>query len=192
MEEIVIQAIGVVAMILTIGCYQFKKRAHILLAQYLGNALWCIHYFFLGAYTALIMNALNVFRGIIYSLDKKWAKHYAWVFLFAILSTILGIITFDKWFSVLPIIGTVIATFALKISHENTLRKVYIISVPPWICYNLLAKSYPGAISSLFTMISLVVAIIRYREKKTKNTLQQKIEKFEKVDSEIFAKNDKE
>ncbi len=187
MEDIIIQAIGIVAMILTIGCYQFKKRAHILLAQYIGNALWCVHYFFLGAFTALIMNALNVFRGIIYSIDKKWAKHYAWAFGFAILSTVMGILTFDKWFSILPIIGTVIATFALKISHENTLRKVYIISVPPWICYNLLANSYPGAFSSAFTLVSLVVAIFRYREKNNKVKLQEEV--FENSEKQVQENN---
>lgn len=166
--QIIVQAIGVVAMALTILCYQLKQRKFILLMQYSGNALWCVHYFLLGATTALIMNALNVLRGIIYSIDKKWAKSKIWIFVFLILSTTLGIITFSEWYSVLPIIGTAIATVALRINDENTLRKVYITSVPPWIVYNVLANSIPGAISSTFTLVSLVIALIRFDGLKTK------------------------
>lgn len=167
--QIIVQAIGVAAMALTILCYQLRQRKFILLMQYSGNALWCVHYFLLGATTALIMNALNVLRGIIYSIDKKWAKSNIWVVIFLIISIVLGIVTFSEWYSVLPIIGTAIATVALRINDENTLRKVYVTSVPPWIVYNVLALSIPGAISATFTLVSLVIALIRYNGIKTKN-----------------------
>lgn len=167
--QIIVQAIGVVAMALTILCYQLKKRKYILLMQYSGNALWCVHYFLLGAPTALIMNALNVFRGIIYAIDKKWAKSVIWVIVFLAASVTFGILTFTAWYSVLPIIGTVIATIALRIGDENTLRKVYIFSVPPWIVYNILAHSVPGAVSSAFTLVSLIVALIRYDKPKKRS-----------------------
>ena len=161
--RIIAQAIGIVAMILTILCYQLKKRNRILVMQYTGNALWVAHYFLLGSFTGLIMNALNVVRGIIYSIDKKWAKSNVWIVVFCAASITLGVLFFQAWFSVLPIIGTVIATIALRIPDENTLRKVYIFSVPPWIVYNLLVRSIPGVISATFTLISLIVALIRYK-----------------------------
>ncbi len=161
--KIIVQAIGIVAMALTILCYQLKQRKYILLMQYSGNLLWVVHYFLLGSTTAVVMNALNVFRGIIYSLDKKWAKSKIWIFVFLALSISLGIITFNEWYSILPIIGTAIATVALRINDENTLRKVYITSVPPWIVYNALANSLPGTISATFTLVSLVVALFRYK-----------------------------
>ena len=119
--QIIAQTIGIVAMVLTILCYQLKKRSRILIMQYTGNALWVVHYFLLGSFTGLIMNALNVLRGIIYSLDKKWAKSIIWIFIFCAASITLGILTFQAWYSVLPIIGTVIATIALRIRDENTL-----------------------------------------------------------------------
>lgn len=160
--QIIVQAIGVVAMILTIMCYQLKKRNHILLMQYSGNALWVVHYFLLGTFTGLIMNALNVVRGIIYSIDKKWAKSYIWIFIFSALSIALGVLTYEAWYSVLPIVGTVIATIALRIRDENTLRKVYIFSVPLWIVYNAIVFSIPGTVSATFTLVSIVVALIRF------------------------------
>ena len=151
--QIIAQSIGVVAMALTILCYQLKKRSHILVMQYTGNALWVVHYFLLGSFTGLIMNALNVVRGIIYSIDKRWAKSNVWIVVFCAASITLGILFFQAWYSVLPIIGTVIATIALRIPDENTLRKVYIFSVPPWIVYNALVRSVPGVISATFTLI---------------------------------------
>ena len=160
--RVIVQAIGIVAMTLTILCYQLKKRNSILIMQYTGNALWVVHYFLLGASTGLIMNALNVIRGIIYAIDKKWAKSWIWVFIFASVSITLGIMTFQAWYSVLPMAGTVIATVALRIPDENTLRKVYICSVPPWMVYNALVLSIPGTISAVFTFVSIIVALIRY------------------------------
>lgn len=130
--------------------------------QYTGNALWVIHYFLLGTFTGLIMNALNVVRGLIYASDKRWARSIVWVFVFSAASIAFGVITYEAWYSVLPVVGTVTATIALRISDENTLRKVYVFSVPPWVAYNVIVHSVPGAISSIFTLISIVVALIRY------------------------------
>ena len=169
--QIIAQSIGIVAMILTILCYQLKKRNHILIMQYTGNALWVVHYFLLGTFAGLIMNALNVVRGIIYSIDKKWAKNNVWIVVFCAASITLGILFFQEWYSVLPIIGTVIATIALRIPDENPLRKVYVFSVPPWIVYNSLARSVPGVISATFTLISITVALIRYKGFKKKEKI---------------------
>jgi|GEM_PF-619067 len=160
--QIIVQAIGIVAMALTILCYQLKRRSHILLMQYTGNALWVAHYFLLGSSTGLIINALNVVRGIIYASDKKWTKSYIWTVLLCIAAVALGVLSFSAWYSVLPIVANVISNIALRIKDENTLRKVYITSVPPWIVYNGIVGSIPGVISASFTFVSIVVALIRY------------------------------
>ena len=173
--DVIVQAIGVVAMILTIGCYQLKRRRFILTAQYSGNVLWCVHYFFLGAWPALVTNALNAVRGFIYSLDKKWAKSNIWVAVFIVLPITaqlillyLKLVDFNTWYSYLPIVATIIAAVALRIPDENKMRTTYITSVPLWIIYNALAGSIPGTLSAAFTLVSLIVALVRYRKKRSK------------------------
>lgn len=170
MLNILIQAIGFVAMFLTITAYQYKKRKHILLSQYSGNALWCVHYLLLGTYTAVLLNLINVLRGIVFSINKKWAKGIIWAYIFSAICIAAGILTYQNWYSILPIAANVLSTWALEIKHENTLRKVYIFSVPPWIAYNALVGSISGCASSAVTMLSLIVAIVRYDrlEKKEK------------------------
>ncbi len=159
---VIVQAIGVIAMTLTILCYQFKKRSHILIMQYTGNALWCAHYLLLGGYTGLALNLMAVARGIIYSLDYKWAKSFIWAGVFSAITIASCFLTYEAWYSILPTVGTVIATIGLRISDENLLRKLVLIAQPPWLAYNLIISSYPGAIATSFTIVSLVVALVRY------------------------------
>ena len=161
--QIIIQAIGIAAMSLTILCYQLKKRNHILMMQYSGNALWCVHYFLLGTYTALALNFIAVFRGIVYSIDKKWARSNIWVVVFCSFTIAFGIITYENWYSLLPTLGTTIATVALRFKNENNIRKGYLAAQPPWLAYNILVGSIPGALTTSFTIVSVFVSLIRYK-----------------------------
>ena len=77
-----IQALGLVPSILCFTSLQSGSRSRILRLQMVCCVMWAGHYGLLGAYTAVLTNAVGLFRAILcYHNDRPWAKHKGWVVL---------------------------------------------------------------------------------------------------------------
>ena len=70
-----------------------------------------------------------------------------------------------KWLELLPIGGALLQTCGLWFNNEQTIRKFALTGAPFWLVYNFLSQAYGAAIGSLFTIISVVIALMRYRAK---------------------------
>lgn len=67
MMDIFIQAIGIVAMIISLVAVQFKFRKHILATHIISSVLWLAHFLLLGAITGAMMNVVGVVRLYVFS-----------------------------------------------------------------------------------------------------------------------------
>ena len=77
-----IQALGLVPSILCFTSLQSGSRSRILRLQMVCCVMWACHYGLLGAYTAVLTNAVGLFRAVLcYHNDRPWAKHKGWVVL---------------------------------------------------------------------------------------------------------------
>ena len=65
----------------------------------------------------------------------------------------------------LPAIAMTITSVGLFFKNEQTVRKINLFSSPPWIIYNAFAKSVPAVFTESMTMVSVIIALIRYRKK---------------------------
>lgn len=157
------QIIGFCGTGVTFIAYQQNKRRNILLCTVLSCSLFCVHYILLGAYTGAVMNLIGVLRSTVFvNNDKKWAKSTFWLFLFVALNIVAGIVTWNHWFSVLPLIGMVLSTVSNWMKSEKLIRFITFPSSPCWLVYNALSGSVAGVITECFIMTSLIIAIIRY------------------------------
>ena len=163
------QIIGFGGTALTIIAYQQNKRKKILLCTVISAALFAIHYIILGAYTGAIMNILAASRSLVFMNNtKKWAKSKIWVAVFMVIYTVACIATWDKWYSVLPLIAMLLTTVSNWFQSEKKIRFLTFPSSPCWLVYNILNASYAGIITEIFVMSSLIIAIIRFDLKKPK------------------------
>ncbi len=165
------QIIGFGGTALTIIAYQQNKRKRILGCTVISAALFAIHYIILGAYTGAIMNILAGTRSLVFMNNtKKWAKSKIWVVVFMVIYTIACIATWDKWYSVLPLIAMLLTTISNWFQSEKKIRFLTFPSSPCWLVYNILNASYAGIITEIFVMSSLIIAIIRFDLKKQNKT----------------------
>ena len=66
-EHPVAQAVGLVALCITVLSYQARTTRGIALRQAAGSFFWTAHLLLLGAWTGGLLNALGLARGAVYS-----------------------------------------------------------------------------------------------------------------------------
>lgn len=163
------QIIGFGGTALTIIAYQQNKRKNILLCMVISASLFTIHFILLGAYTGAIMNFFAGVRSLVFvNNTKKWAKSKIWVAVFMVIYTVACIATWDKWYSILPLIAMLLTTISNWVQSEKKIRFLTFPNSPCWLIYNVLNNSIAGVITEIFVMSSLIIAIIRFDLRKPK------------------------
>lgn len=157
------QIIGFCAMISAMICFQQKDRKRILMWQIILTVLWTVHFILLNNPTGAALNASQVIRSIIYynKDNHNWAQSKLWPAVFVAIALAIGIITWNGPLSILPIIGTTIATISVWMNNPFTIRLLSIPVSVTWGIYDLLSKSIAGFCNELFTLISIITAIFR-------------------------------
>ena len=169
MKEIIGQIIGFIAMGIIVISYQQKSHKNILTFQMVSGLLFTVHYILLGAYTGAIMNLLGAFRSLVYAnRGKKWASSIIWPTVFSIGFVVSGIMTWDNMFSVFPLIAMLMSSIVLWIEQPKINRIFSLPTSTCWLIYNIKTLSYPGIITEIFVLTSIIIGIIRLDIKKDK------------------------
>lgn len=133
--------------------------------QVIANGIYGIEYLLLGAFSAASMNFLSFLRLLVYYfyalLNIKMPKWILFVFITLVL--LLGIITYDGLISLLPIIITVLYTYAFWQNNLNVARIIYIVAAIIWIYYNYEVGAYVGIIGNVLEIITGLISLIKYR-----------------------------
>lgn len=168
MEQIVIQALGGIALIFWALSIQNKSKKKILRLQNIANAFYGIEYVFLGAYSAVGMSIVSVIRGIIFYSNEKNKKENSkiLVIVISIVIIILGILTYNQWYSVIPIIITLIYTISTYQKNTRMIRIGYLIAAIGWIFYNYIVGAYVPMVGNIIEIISASIAIVKFDIKK--------------------------
>ncbi len=172
MEKVIPQIIGILAVALFLLSYQMKKRRGIIMTNVISRALYILQYLLLGAYSGAILDILGMASSII--AERKHLsfikKHSRLVFVSVnavIIITGATIAYLNRsLLDILPIIGVLLHTSAFWINNEKIIRRVSLLGSPFWFVYNLLSHAYGSAIGDILTMVSIVVAMIKYRKTK--------------------------
>lgn len=142
-----------------------KNKKNILLMQVIANGIYGIEYLLLGAFSAASMNFLSFLRLLVYYfytlLNIKISKWILFVFIALVL--LFGIITYDGLISLLPIIITVLYTYAFWQNNLNVARIIYIVAAIIWIYYNYEVGAYVGIIGNALEITTGLISLIKYR-----------------------------
>lgn len=173
---IIIQAFGIMGMIMNVVSYQAKKQKNIILIQLLGSLFFVINMFLLDAYMGGLLNLIGVIRAIVYY-NKNKVKNIKlcngiFIFLY-ILSYFLTFFVFGKEptpfntvAEMLPLIAMITATIAFSKKSADDIRRMTFISSPLWLIYNCLNFSIGGILCELFSLTSVVTSMIRLKNQK--------------------------
>ncbi len=161
---IILNAFGVIAIILKVIEFQFKKRSVILFLALIGSGCWTFYFLFQGDFVSAAMNLVSAVQLVVF-LQRgkyKWADSKFWFFFFFVLQVILGIVFFKSWHDIFPIIGALFNVIMYYVISGKMYRLTGFICLLLWVL-NGVFKFYPIAlINDVFGAISALVAIIRY------------------------------
>jgi len=162
------QLIGFIALILLLIVYQKEKRPNILLLKLLSSIFYAIHFALLGAWTGSAMNVVATSRSYVFQqrTKKKLADNKIWLFGFLVIIILSTAFTWEGNHSLLPMIGTLIYTFAFWMKNERWIRLLSLVGIPFWMIYNVMVNSFAGIIAQVFLTISILIGIIRFDKKR--------------------------
>jgi hypothetical protein len=162
MEFIIIQAIGFVAVGLSIFAYQYNKRATMLGFDMSAAFLYALHFFLLGAPTGGAMNFIGGVRAAIYYKYPP-TKARKWIFVLFMFSSCLATYYFWEGFiSLLALGGTLSYGIAYWQTNPKYIRRYLLLSFPLWFAYNFIVGSYPGMLIELILLASNLIGQYRF------------------------------
>ena len=158
------QGIGMVALVFAILSFQNNKRNLILLFLGTAQVIFILHFALLGVWTAAAMNVVGSTRTFffIFKGRKKWMDGNFVMYVFICLFLIAGILSWQNWLSILPVAAMMIETVGLWQKNTRRIRVIVFIPHPVWLVYNFIHGSYPGVLTEVFIVTSLIIGIIRF------------------------------
>ncbi len=182
---IILNAFGVLAIILKVIEYQVSKRGLMMLIATLANVSWIMFFALSGNFVAALTCILIVLRMLVYMQREKhkWARSVWWVVLFVVLQTVVAVTTFKNLQDLFSIAAGYIGIFAYLTRNQTLYRILSFIYMSLWlsnsICYfiALPTKYLVALLSDSFSTGSVAVGIWRYDLcKKAREERKAKIE----------------
>ena len=164
--HILVYGVGVLAMVLSVIAYQFRRRIAIIFSNFLGQACWTAYFLLQGDVTSAIVCFLCVVMLALFAKREQWRWTTSlWSIAFFIaLFTVISVLTFAVWSDVFPLLAGVFAVIANSRATEKRLRQFSVLWCLFWLL-NSIFKLYPVALcNDLFCTVSTVVSLIRYRK----------------------------
>ena len=156
------QIFGIIGICLSFFIYIVRLRASILLCKFTADVIWAVHYLLIGAYSGAALNVLAMAREtVFYNKTKKWASSRFWLYLFATLTMLSGVFTWEGPISLLPSIGSVCAVISFWCTKPIHIRLLAAPAQALWTIYNILHHSLTGGISSSLALLSVLIGLAR-------------------------------
>ena len=168
---VIAQLIAVVICVIACSSYFAKKKSIYLFLQLIVNLLYGTQYLLLGQLAGTVSNGVSSIKYIFFihkeNIKKENTKTELLVFLG--LSVILGVLAIDSWFSVIPIVTSLLFTYAIWQKNEIVLRAIVIFCNILWVVFNICAGAYVSALYSFAEMVfaaSTMIKLIKMRRGK--------------------------
>ena len=163
-NNLVAQGVGMFALVFAVLSFQNNKRNLILLFLGAAQVIFILHFALLGVWTAAAMNIVGSTRTFFFVFKgrKKWMDGNFVMYVFICLFLIAGVLSWQNWLSILPIVAMIIETIGLWQKDTRRIRFIVFIPHPVWLVYNFIHGSYPGVLTEVFIVTSLIIGIIRF------------------------------
>ena len=165
--ELVANIFGIAAVVIFALSFQSKTRSKIISLNILSRVFYIAQYIFLFAFEGAAFDLIGAFATIPASKkDTGIVKRYKTLILIAIFGTIViaGALLYKDLWSILPVVGVSLEIAALWVSEEKKIRIISFLSQPFWLVYNLRFLAFGSAFGNAFTMISILIALYRFRK----------------------------
>ena len=175
-KELIAQIIGLVAMAVAILSYQGKAKRTVILMQLVSTLLFTINFGLLGATLGAVLNGIGFVRAIVFANKEKFhADHIGWLIGFIVVFALMYPVTFlffDKEptlknfiLELLPVVGMCAGTIGYHLKDAAHVRKLALIGSPCWLIYNIFSGSIGAVLCEVFSLISVLIGMLRHDRK---------------------------
>ncbi len=164
MTEIISQIIGILALCVTVICYQFNDQKKILIMQIIASLLFMTNLALRDAMAGALLNIHGICRALVFYQRgrHKWADSPLWAVFFSVLAVICVAVTWQSPLDILPAVGMVFTTAAYYMTDPKWIRRLTLPSPPMWFIYHLSAGNIGGVLNEIFVIGSILTAMFRY------------------------------
>lgn len=165
--KIITETLGILGITAAILAFQCKRHRNLMIFRTSNELLFALQYFLLGANTGMAMNLIGCIRNMTfaYMVEKKKNTVLA-RYIFSAIIVIFILFTWEGPKSLLSGIAKTVSTFAYGSSKTSLVRVLTLCTSAAWLVYNLTVNSYAGVACEIFTLISIIIGIIRLDIKK--------------------------
>lgn len=166
------QACSIISLILTIISYQMKSPKMLLVVNFCATAAMTVSYLLLGAWSGMILNCLCLVRNLCFiykdkeMFGKKPLSSSAVLPIIIVLMVGGALMSWDGPASLLIMVALALNTFFMSLDDNQKLRYSILLTSSLVIVYNVLVMNYAAILNEAFAIVSSVVGIVRFREKK--------------------------
>lgn len=163
MRYFLIQLIGIGGTILFFLSYQCKSNKNLFRVQFVSYLCYTVHLLLLGAVTGGISYMINTVRSFCLGSKHAVLKGKKMCCIICALQMITLVLTWEDWYSVLPVTANIAATLGGYTYNARKIRVVgMFVNSPLWIVYNFIVGSWAGILDEIVTEISVILSILRY------------------------------
>ena len=157
------QLIGFIAFFFSIIAYHLNKKDDIFKCMIISGFFNLIHYLLIGAYSGCITKVLSIIRDSIVVKKEKNNRLNSKIVLFIliVLYVIASILTYEKLYSILPLIAAIIYLIFIWNGSKETVKKTAFFIYFLWLAYNICVLSISGITSNIISIISTFIAVKR-------------------------------
>ena len=174
MWEILSLIAGVLAVGFFLACFQLKNRKSIIICNIISRIFYVLQYCFLGSFTGAIMDISAIpSSAVATKKDHPFIVKFKIpiIILVNLLIVAVGLLSMfllegGKLVGLLSIAGVLFETIALWFNSERTIRIISLFGAPCWFVYNMICGAYASAFGSILTIISIIIALWRYKNVK--------------------------
>lgn len=166
--EIVAQAAGILGIVAAVLAFQCKRHRNLMIFRTANELLFAVQYALLGAYTGMAMNLIGCVRNMTFAGMVERKKNTMWArYLFSAVVLLFIAFTWEGPKSLLSGIAKTVTTFAYGSKRTSLVRALTLCTSTAWLIYNVLVDSWAGVACEVFTLVSIVVGILRLDRRKT-------------------------
>lgn len=173
-QYIISQIFTIISYIFLGATYYAKNRKNVLILNCIEHCSYMMAYILLDAWSGLAMSMVALIRNILFIADekkngqgKKTSKADINILIITyMICILLAIITYEEFLSLLPVISTMLYTFAVC---QKDIKVYKLLGIPIeilWVAYNIYIKSLFGIILETVMLCVCTIGYIREIKKK--------------------------
>ena len=171
--SIILNAFGVVAILLKVIEYQCRSRKAMFTVVMLVSTCWVCYFVFAGNFVSALVCFIAIAQFLVFKNKGKhaWADSRLWLILFLALQLTAGIVTFINWYDIFALSAGVLSVFTYYIVERKKYRTLSLFYMLCWVTNSICNGYLLPLLNDSFACVSVIVAIIRFDllNKKEKN-----------------------